>query len=55
MKTQDLIELLNRRLTHCGQLRTVASNDGDIERVAALDAEMAEMQAALSALQKIVS
>ena len=50
MTINQIIEMLKRRLVNLSQLRTSASDLGDMDRVSALDAAIAETQTSLDAL-----
>ena len=53
MNTQDLITLLAARLSRCNYQRVHAERDGDIARIATLDAQIAEIEATLNKLRAI--
>jgi hypothetical protein len=53
MTVTDIISMLEKRIAQIGQLRTSAERLGDIERVTALDAELAETEATLAALRAL--
>jgi hypothetical protein len=53
MTIDQIIELLNRRLVNLSQLRTSAETMGELDRVLALDAEIAETQNTLDALNTL--
>ena len=53
MTVTEIIEMLGRRLTNLSQLRSSADKLGDLDRVSALDAEIAETQSTLDALRTL--
>jgi len=53
MNIEKIIELLYRRLVNLSQLRTSAETMGELDRVLALDAEIAETQNTLDALNTL--
>ena len=53
MTVNQIIEMLQRRLVNLSQLRTSAADLGDLDRVSALDAEIAETQNTLDALNTL--
>lgn len=50
MKVSTIKEMLARRITHLSALKTSAESIGDISRVEALEAEIAETQNTLDQL-----
>lgn len=53
MTVNDLIRLMTNRLTTLNGHRTTAHSNGDLDRVVALDAEIAETESTLSQLQSL--
>lgn len=53
MKLADLIRLMTNRLATLNGYRTTAESNGDLDRVVALDVEIAETEATLSQLQSL--
>lgn len=53
MAISELIYLLEKKLANLGQLRSSAANLGEIERVMALDNEIAETTATLDKLKAV--
>lgn len=53
MTVTEIIEMLSRRLANLSQQRSSAGSLGDLERVASLDAEIAETQSTLDALRTL--
>jgi hypothetical protein len=53
MSISDLIRLAQNRLATLNSARATADRDGDADRVAALDTEIAETEATLAALRGI--
>lgn len=54
MTIQSLIEMVERRLAHLSQVRSSAAALGDIERVATLDADIAQAQVTLAQLKTLL-
>ena len=50
MTIHQIIEMLKRRLVNLSQLRTSASDLGDLDRVSTIDVEILETQTTLDAL-----
>jgi hypothetical protein len=53
MTIAQIIEMLKRRLVNLSQLRTSAADLGDLDRVSIIDAEIAETQNTLAALETL--
>jgi len=55
MKISDIISMLDTKLVSLSQSRASAEKLGDLERVSALDDEMAQTQVSLDALRSLPS
>lgn len=53
MTIPDLVRLMQNRVATLNGQRTTAESNGDLSRVVALDAEIAETQETLSQLQSL--
>jgi hypothetical protein len=53
MTIAQIIEMLKRRQVNLSQLRTSAADLGDLDRVSTIDAEIAETQNTLAALETL--
>lgn len=53
MALAEIISLLEKKLANLGQLRSSAAGLGEIERVMALDSEIAETSATLDKLKAL--
>lgn len=53
MTITELIDMLRKRVAHLGMTRAQAAQLGDVERVAALDADISETETTLTQLQSL--
>ena len=54
MTIPELIQMVQRRLAYLSQLRTSASNLGDVVQVGLIDGQIAETESTLEALKTLV-
>jgi hypothetical protein len=55
MNVPYLIEMLERKLSNLGSLKTASEMTGDVERALALDSEIEEVKNTLSVLRSTVA